>query len=56
MRQVIEMFLRLNGGFLAAGGIAMLIGSLTFFLLKDKCVVSPEGRPIGGLPSKEFGK
>ena len=40
-------------GFLAAG-IAMLIGSLTFFLLKDKYVVSPEGRPIGGLPSKNL--
>ena len=40
-------------GFLAAG-IAMLIGSLTFFLLKDKYVVTPEGRPIGGLPSKNL--
>lgn len=38
-------------GYLAAS-IAMLIGVLTFFLLKDKYVVTPEGRPIGGLPSK----
>lgn len=36
-------------GFLAAG-IAMLIGTLTFYLLKDKYVVTPEGRPLGGLP------
>jgi POT family proton-dependent oligopeptide transporter len=38
-------------GFLAAG-MAMLIGTLTFFLLKNKYVVTPEGRPIGDLPSK----
>jgi POT family proton-dependent oligopeptide transporter len=38
-------------GFLAAA-IAMLLGSLTFFLLKDKYVRTPDGRPIGGLPSK----
>jgi POT family proton-dependent oligopeptide transporter len=38
-------------GFLAAA-IAMLVGSLTFFFLKDKYVRTPEGRPIGGLPSK----
>lgn len=36
-------------GFLAAS-IAMLIGTVTFFLLKNKYVVTPEGRPIGGLP------
>ncbi|MBL0024175.1 MAG: peptide MFS transporter [Saprospiraceae bacterium] len=36
-------------GFLAAG-IAMLIGTLTFYILKDKYVVTPEGRPLGGLP------
>jgi len=36
-------------GFLAAS-IAMLIGTVTFFILKDKYVVTPEGRPIGGLP------
>lgn len=40
-------------GFLAAG-IAMLIGTLTFYLLKDKYVVSPEGRALGGLPSKNI--
>lgn len=38
-------------GFLAAA-IAMLLGTLIFFLLKNKYVVTPEGRPIGGLPSK----
>lgn len=36
-------------GFMAAG-IAMLIGTTTFYFLKDKYVVSPEGRPLGGLP------
>ena len=38
-------------GFLAAA-LAMLIGSATFYMLKDKYVRTPEGRPIGGLPSK----
>ncbi len=38
-------------GFLAAG-VAMLIGTAVFYFLKDKYVVSPEGRPLGGLPSK----
>ncbi|MNX30026.1 Di-/tripeptide transporter [compost metagenome] len=38
-------------GFLAAS-IAMLVGTLIFYFLKDKYVVTPEGRPIGGLPSK----
>ena len=38
-------------GYLAAS-IAMIIGTTTFFLLKDKYVRTPEGRPIGGLPSK----
>lgn len=36
-------------GFLAAS-IAMVIGTVTFFVLKNKYVVTPEGRPIGGLP------
>jgi len=36
-------------GFMAAG-FAMLIGTLTFYLLKDKYVVTPEGRALGGLP------
>ncbi|WP_417430531.1 peptide MFS transporter [Halpernia sp.] len=38
-------------GFLAAS-IAMVIGTLTFILLKNRYVVTPEGRPIGGLPSE----
>jgi POT family proton-dependent oligopeptide transporter len=38
-------------GFLAAG-IAMLLGTALFFFLKNKYVTTPEGRPIGGLPSK----
>jgi len=38
-------------GFLAAA-IAMLIGTVVFYVLKNKYVVTPEGRPIGGLPSK----
>lgn len=38
-------------GFLAAS-IAMMLGTLTFLFLKNKYVVTPEGRPIGGLPSK----
>ena len=36
-------------GFLAAS-IAMIIGTLTFFFLKNKYVVTPSGRAIGGLP------
>ncbi len=36
-------------GFLAAS-IAMLLGTLIFYILKNKYVVTPEGRPIGGLP------
>lgn len=36
-------------GFLAAS-IAMMVGTVTFFFLKNKYVVTPEGRPIGGLP------
>jgi proton-dependent oligopeptide transporter, POT family len=38
-------------GFLAAG-IAMIIGTAIFYLLKNKYVVTPEGKPLGGLPSK----
>ena len=38
-------------GFLAAS-IAMLIGTAIFYMLKNKYVVSPDGRPLGGLPSK----
>ena len=36
-------------GFLAAS-IAMLIGTAIFYILKNKYVVTPEGRPLGGLP------
>jgi proton-dependent oligopeptide transporter, POT family len=38
-------------GFLAAA-IAMAIGTITFFILKNKYVVSPNGKALGGLPSK----
>jgi proton-dependent oligopeptide transporter, POT family len=38
-------------GFLAAG-IAMFIGTAVFYFLKNKYVVTPEGKPLGGLPSK----
>ncbi|MCD6066615.1 MAG: transporter [Bacteroidetes bacterium] len=38
-------------GFLAAA-IAMVLGTLIFYFLKNKYVVTPEGKPIGGLPSK----
>jgi proton-dependent oligopeptide transporter, POT family len=38
-------------GFLAAA-IAMVLGTMVFFYLKNKYVITPEGRPIGGLPSK----
>ena len=37
-------------GFLAAS-IAMLLGTLVFYVLKNKYVVTPEGKPLGGLPS-----
>ncbi|MGH2665751.1 peptide MFS transporter [Flavobacterium sp.] len=37
-------------GFLAAS-LAMIIGTAVFFFLKNKYVVTPEGKPIGGLPS-----
>jgi POT family proton-dependent oligopeptide transporter len=36
-------------GFLAAS-VAMVIGSAVFYFLKDKYVVTPEGKPLGGLP------
>jgi POT family proton-dependent oligopeptide transporter len=36
-------------GFLAAS-TAMLIGTAVFYFLKNKYVVTPEGRPLGGLP------
>lgn len=36
-------------GFLAAS-IAMILGSAVFYFLKNKYVVTPEGKPLGGLP------
>ena len=36
-------------GFLAAS-MAMLVGSAVFYFLKNKYVVTPEGKPLGGLP------
>lgn len=33
--------------------IAMVLGTLVFFFLKDKYVVTPEGQPIGGKPNKD---
>ncbi len=38
-------------GFLAAG-IAMIIGTVIFYVLKNKYVITPDGKPLGGLPSK----
>jgi POT family proton-dependent oligopeptide transporter len=38
-------------GFLLAG-IAMILGTVIFYLLKDKYVVTPEGNAIGGVPKK----
>ncbi len=38
-------------GFLAAG-IAMIIGTVIFYFLKNKYVVAPDGKPLGGVPSK----
>ncbi|UAY52347.1 peptide MFS transporter [Ferruginibacter albus] len=40
-------------GYLAAS-IAMILGTTTFYFLKNKYVVTPEGRPIGDLPSKNI--
>jgi POT family proton-dependent oligopeptide transporter len=36
-------------GFLAAS-IAMVLGTVVFHFLKNKYVVTPEGKPLGGLP------
>ena len=38
-------------GFLAAS-IAMLLATVIFFFLKNKYIVTPEGKPIGGKPGK----
>lgn len=37
-------------GFLAAG-IAMLLGTVLFYFLKDKYVVAPDGKPVGAKPT-----
>lgn len=37
-------------GFLAAG-IAMFLGCIIFYFLKDKYIVTPDGKPIGKKPS-----
>jgi proton-dependent oligopeptide transporter, POT family len=39
-------------GFLAAG-VAMVLGTLIFYFLKDKYVVTPNNEPIGGLPKND---
>jgi len=44
--RVVEAF---RYGFLAAG-CAMLLATVTFFILKNKYIVTPEGKPIGGVP------
>jgi len=38
-------------GFLAASA-AMIIGTCIFYYLKNKYIITPEGKPLGGLPSK----
>lgn len=40
-------------GFLAAA-VAMIIGTVIFYILKDKYVRTPEGHPIGGLPKNNL--
>lgn len=39
-------------GFLSAG-IAMLLGTITFIILKNRYVVTPTGQAIGGRPDKD---
>lgn len=39
-------------GFLAAG-IAMLLGTISFLILKNQYVVTPEGKPIGAKPNED---
>ncbi len=46
--RVVEAF---KYGFLAAG-LAMLLATVIFYILKNKYIVTPEGKPIGGRPSK----
>lgn len=38
-------------GFLAAS-TAMVIGTILFYFLKNRYIITPEGKPLGGLPSK----
>ncbi|MBP6557741.1 MAG: peptide MFS transporter [Flavobacterium sp.] len=42
-------------GYLMAG-IAMVLGTLVFFFLKDKYVISPNGEAIGAKPNKDTSK
>lgn len=44
--RVVEAF---RWGFLAAG-LAMFLGTLLFFMLKNKYVVDPNGKPVGAKP------
>ncbi|RXK52109.1 peptide MFS transporter [Aquirufa rosea] len=39
-------------GFFAAG-TAMLIGTISFYFLKNKYIIDPDGRPVGGKPFSE---
>jgi POT family proton-dependent oligopeptide transporter len=50
-----ETFVRNLGAFkwgFFAAGVAMTLGTITFFFLKNKYVVTPEGKAIGGIPDK----
>ena len=40
-------------GFLSAG-IAMILGTVVFLILKNKYVVTPQGKTIGGRPDKDI--
>src|SRR5690606_19274160 len=44
--RVVEAF---RWGFLAAG-LAMFLGTLLFFMLKNRYVVDPSGKPVGAKP------
>jgi POT family proton-dependent oligopeptide transporter len=46
--RVVEAF---KWGFLAAG-LAMLLATVIFFILKNKYIVTPDGKPIGSVPVK----
>ncbi|NML36687.1 peptide MFS transporter [Chitinophaga sp. G-6-1-13] len=45
----VRMVSAFKWGFLAAG-LAMFLGSVMFYFMKDKYVVTPDGKPIGGKP------